>query len=128
MSKEIIDLKQNTLLGKKIISSINYDEQEIIRDILFLHAQGNYIDCDPTYSVGNFYKKGIRQPLYKFDIDPQVEGVIKADATNLPLKSNSVNTIMFDPPFLIGGKTYKNNKDGSSIIAKRFTAFSNFCD
>ena len=53
-----LDLQQDTLFGKRTISSIGYDEQQIIKDILHLHGKGNYIDCDPTYSIGNFYKKG----------------------------------------------------------------------
>jgi len=40
-----------------IIKSINYDQHEIIKDILQLHNNGEDIECDPTYSKGNFYKK-----------------------------------------------------------------------
>ena len=98
----MIDLQQNTLFGKRIISSIGFDEQQIIRDILFLHGNGNYIDCDPTFSIGNFYKHGLPKPKYKFDIKPQVNGVIKASADKLPLEDNCINILMFDPPFLIG--------------------------
>ena len=33
---------------------------------------------------------------------------------------------MFDPPFVIAGKTYKDNGEGSSKIAKRFSAYENY--
>lgn len=118
-----MDLQQNTLFGKKVIKSISFDEQEIIRDILFLHANGKDIDCDPTYSIGNFYKKGLKQPKYKFDLTPQVDGVIQADARCLPLENESIEVLMFDPPFIVGENA--NGHDNNSIIRQRFTQFKN---
>lgn len=122
----MIDYGQNTLFGEKVISSINFDEQELIRDILFLHAKGNYIDCDPTFSVGNFYKDGLPKPKYKFDKTPQVKGVEAGTSDNIPLDNESVNTIMFDPPFVIGGLDHDGIKEGSNIISRRFTNFQTF--
>jgi len=118
----MIDYGQDTLFGSKTISTIGYNEQEIIRDILFIHAKGKIIDCDPTYSIGNFYKKGLPQPKYKFDKTPQIKGCIEATSDNLPLDNESVNTIMFDPPFVFGihGKAEQN------IMAERFSIFKNF--
>ena len=117
---------QNTLFGDKIISTIGFDEQEMIRDILYLHSNGNYIDCDPCYSVGNFYKNGLEKPKHIFDKFPQTKDCKFAESHNLPLENESVNTIMFDPPFVITGDTYGEAKEGSSIIAKRFTGFHDF--
>ena len=115
------DLQQDTIFGKKVISTISYSEQEIIRDILFLHCDSKSIDCDPTYSIGNFYKRGVQPPPYKFDIDPQLEGVKEASADNLPLSSGSVNVIMFDPPFIAGTTTDDNRESG--IMRDRFGSF-----
>lgn len=120
------DLGQNNLFGKKVISSIGYNEQEMIKDILYLHSENKYIDCDPTYSVGNFYKFGLQKPKYKFDKFPQLAEVSMATSDNLPLENESIYTIMFDPPFVIGGKTYPKSKKGSCIIQKRFTQFESF--
>jgi hypothetical protein len=120
------DYSQDTLFGKKVISSIGYNEQEIIRDILFLHANGKDIDCDPTYSTGNFYKKGIQKPKYKFDKFPQLPDVTEGTSDNIPLPDESCEVVMFDPPFVIAGETYKDNIDGSSIISKRFEGFKDF--
>jgi hypothetical protein len=114
---------------KATISSIGYDEQQIIANILSLHSKENKIDCDPTYSVGNFYKSGIPKPKYIFDKYPQPglgTRVIQASANNLPLNDESINTIMFDPPFVIGGELHEGIKEGSSIIQKRFTGFNSF--
>ena len=109
-----------------LISSISYDQIEIIENILKLHTKDNTIDCDPTYSKGNFYKNGkIKEPKYKFDINPQTEDIIKADARSLPLDDNSVNCIMFDPPFLATtGKSITAN-DNNNFINKRFGVFPN---
>ncbi len=116
----------NTLFGEKIISSINFDEQEIIRDILYLHTNGHYIDCDPCYSVGNFYKEGLSKPRHIFDKFPQTKDTIEADSSNLPLDDNSINVIMFDPPFVIGGLDHDGIQEGSNLISRRFSNFQSF--
>lgn len=120
------DYEQETLFGSKVISTISYDEQEIIRDILYLHAGGKDIECDPTYSIGNFYKNGIKNPVYKFDKFPQLTDVKQATSDKLPLGSESINVIMFDPPFVMSGEGYNGLEDGSGIISKRFSAFKDW--
>ena len=75
------------------------------------------IDCDPTYSIGNFYKNtGIDEPIHKFDINPQVEGVEFGDSRHLPLSNNSISCMMFVPPFLsTTGKSLTENKAGDMM-------------
>ena len=74
-----------------MIKSTNYDQQQIINDILELHAPRG-IDLDPTYSKGNFYKNSeIKPPQFKYDINPQVPGVEKYSADALPLTDESVH-------------------------------------
>lgn len=117
--------KRKDLFGDIVVQSISYNEQEIITNILELHCGGQPIDCDPTYSIGNFYKHR-EKPKHKFDIKPQAKDVVQASADNLPLQNKSVNVIMFDPPFVIAGQTFAENDEGSSIIAKRFFGFKDF--
>ena len=109
-----------------LITSISYNQSEIIKNILLLHTQQQYIDCDLTYSKGNFYKNtDIDEPIYKFDINPQTHDTIKADARHLPLSDSSVSVVMFDPPFLATtGKSLLSDKN-NNIINKRFGVFSN---
>ena len=115
-------MKQNTLFGgvkkKELVKSISYSQEEIIRNIIKMYCP-NGIELDPTYSKGNFYKK-ISKPRYKFDINPQIEGVEKADCINLPLKDDSINSIMFDPPFIAGIPTATAKK---GIISSRFGSY-----
>lgn len=106
-----------------LIKSISYNEEEIITSILKLHCK-TAIELDPTYSKGNFYKGIIEAPKHKFDLYPQVEGVIKANAEDLPIEDNYINTIMFDPPFLAtkGKSLLCVNKD-NNVINKRFGVY-----
>jgi hypothetical protein len=118
-------LTQQTLNGKedvsqKIIKTISYNQEEIIKWIIELYCPEG-IELDPTYSIGNFYKN-ISEPMLKFDINPQLPDVKQADCSELPLEDNSVKSIMFDPPFIVGIGTKEAKK---SIICERFGTYSN---
>jgi len=84
----------------KHYKSVFNNEQELIKALLEIHNNGEDIECDPMYFKGNFYKE-INKPKYKFDINPQVPECEYGDARNLPLPSESLNSIILDPPFLI---------------------------
>lgn len=103
-----------------MISTIGYNQHDMIKDIISLYCPDG-IDCDLTYSKGNFYKNGIRAPHYKFDISPQSEDVMQGDSRNIALDDCSIKTIMFDPPFV--GASRKDGKPG--IIKARFGYFKN---
>lgn len=109
-----------------MIKSTSYEQSEIIKWILDLHVPEHKIDLDATYSKGNFYKNtGIEEPKFKFDIVPQLPDVKLGDSRNLPLESNSLNCIMFDPPFLATtGKSLKS-EENNNIINKRFGVYPN---
>ena len=107
-----------------MVKSISYDQSEIIKWILDLHVPQHYIDCDPTYSKGNFYNNtGIEHPKYRYDILPQCEGVEYGDNRSLPLASNSINCMMFDPPFLATTGKSLSSDDDSNKINKRFGVY-----
>lgn len=114
-----------TLFGQDVIKSISFDEGEILRNIQELHCP-DWFEVDPCYSVGRFYDDfGIPKPKYKFDINPQISGVIEANANRLPFENQTVNSIMFDPPFLAG-----ENSDGENtgIICSRFSQFKSITE
>jgi hypothetical protein len=71
--------------------------------------------------IGVFYKN-VPEPRLKFDLRPQIKGVQQADCADLPIESGSLQSIVFDLPFMFGthGQT-KNNK-----MNKRFTMFDSF--
>ena len=128
-----------------VIRSIGYNQHEILYNIMQMHNNGKPFDCDPTYSIGNFYGKfniaktngetteiEIPAPKYKFDVCPQVEGVEKIEPLGkLPLEDKSIDSICIDLPFVIScgpsmntpdvdenGKKAKNN-----LISRRFASY-----
>lgn len=111
-------------MQENLVKSISYDQSEIIKWILQLHVPEHIIDCDPTYSKGNFYKNtGIAPPVYKFDINPQTNDTVYADARTLPLDNESINCLMFDPPFLATTGKSITEDNNNNYINKRFGVF-----
>lgn len=102
--------------------SVFDDERELLKALIELHMGGQDIELDPMYFKGNFYKDGVNSPKYKFDLNPQSEDVRKADATNLPLESSSVSSMILDPPFLFGihGKTRQYYSSKTHTIFQDF--------
>ncbi|PMD94864.1 hypothetical protein BWI97_15825 [Siphonobacter sp. BAB-5405] len=86
-------------LDYKTIMSVGYDQDQMLRDILELHCPRG-IDCDATYGYGGFYQT-IPRPEHCFDIAPKKAEAIQADSRALPLKTKSIRSLMFDPPFVV---------------------------
>ena len=105
----------------KHYKSVFENEQDLLKSLIDIHLKKD-IECDPMSFKGNFYKGEINKPKYMFDINPQILGVEKADATNLPLKDESLNNIILDPPFLFG----VHGKTESYYSSKTHTMFENF--
>ena len=82
----------------EFVKSISYSQDEILKWIIQLYCPNGF-DLDPTYSKGVFYKN-IPEPRLKFDLNPQIEGVQQANCTDLPVESGSLQSIVFDPPFV----------------------------
>lgn len=74
-------------------------------------------------SRGNFYKHGIENPKHCFDLNPQKSFVIEAGADKLPLENNSIEVLIFDPPFICG-KT-RETTETTGIMRERFSSFKN---
>ena len=97
-----------------------------------LYNDGRPFECDMTASELKFYGKGrgkyeIPVPKILFDVYPQNENTIKITPfQKLPLEDNSISSIICDLPFVISPKTCKSfieKKDGSCLIANRFSSF-----
>ena len=120
-----------------MIKTINFNQHEIIRNILELHNGGNPIDADITYSKGKFYgsfvdSKGkefeVQQPKYKYDVCPLYDDVAKIEKDgNIPLEDASIDCIMIDLPFVItspSSPSLASTDRNSSVIIKRFSFYS----
>jgi len=98
-----------------MIKSVYYDQTEILQSIMQLCAIDAFC-ADISYGNGKFYEK-LQKPLLKFDISPQVDGVIAASSSALPLESNSLKSIVFDPPFLTYVRDARDG-NGKMVMAK----------
>lgn len=100
------------------IQSISYDQNYIIGSIMELCGIDRF-DADLTYANGSFWK-GLPEPVMKFDIDPQTPDTIQANSMFLPLAESSIQSAMFDPPFL----TYiKQGREHNSVMGKRYSGY-----
>lgn len=107
-----------------LVKSVYNSNFEAIKNIMDLYNIERF-DLDCTYSKGGFWKN-LPQPINKTDLYPVNESVIYASSENLPFEDGSMRSIMYDPPFVVAGKTYRDNKEGSSIIAKRFEGYGSY--
>lgn len=103
-----------------MIRSVYYDQSEILQSIMELCGIDRFC-ADITYGNGKFYEK-IDQPLFKFDIAPQVDGVTECSSTQLPFKNGQIKSIVFDPPFLTYVRAAREG-NGNMIMAKRFGGY-----
>ena len=110
-----------TLEVKEVVKTVYDDQHLLIRCIQQLHAKNGF-ELDPTYSKGEFYRKqGVPEPQFKYDLFPQTEDTVQANANELPLPDLSIKTMMFDPPFIAG---FSKSKP-TGIIGERFHGFKN---
>lgn len=104
----------------EVIKSVYEDQKDIIKSILTLNNIERFC-ADVTYGNGVFYKE-LPEPSLCYDIDPQLDHVIKASSTELPLPDNMLKSIMFDPPFLTYVKAARNG-NGNMVMSKRFSGY-----
>ena len=110
----------------KPVKSVYNSNFDTIKNIMFLYNIEQF-DLDCTYSKGAFWKD-LPSPKFKSDLYPVNDTVVEASSENLPFEDGSMKNIMYDPPFVIAGKTYRDNKEGSSIMAKRFEGYNTYND
>lgn len=104
------------------VKSINFDQSQILQDICRLHTDG-VIECDVTFGNGQFYKNNdVPLPHLRFDIDPQDSETERRCSTNTKLPDSSVNSVIFDPPFLTYVR-HGRTGNGEMKMAKRFGGY-----
>ena len=91
--------------------SISFSQDEIIRMIIELHCPDG-VEADVTYGNGCFWSGA--KPKYCSDIKPT--GNMVADCCCLPYPSDSIHSLVFDPPFL-------HKSGGGSMIKERYGDF-----
>ena len=104
--------------------SVFKDDGEVLKAISDIHLRGKWFDLDCTYSKGVFYNK-IPQPKIKSDISPLFDDVLMVDSTKMDaFTNNSLNSIVFDPPFLFR----KRKSDNNDKMSTRFSYFNSYED
>ena len=107
----------------EVVRSLYNDQFKILESILKLHVEGNTFDVDLTYGNGAFYKKGIPQPKHRLDIDDSLENITKVcNSTNTELQAASVNSVVFDPPFLTYNKKQRTG-NSNMVMSRRFSGY-----
>lgn len=105
-------------MSNNVIKSLEFDQREIIAGIMQLHNIARF-DADVTYGNGSFWKD-LPKPVRCFDKDDTLNGCETACSTSIPVETGSINSLMFDPPFL----TYiKQGRDNGTIMGKRFSGY-----
>lgn len=103
-----------------MLKSVFDNQDELLQEMVAFYApQG--IDLDPTFGNGCFYKK-LKKPRIWGDIKSHA-GFGLLDARKLPFGSGTIDSIMFDPPFLPGESPKK-----TGIINNRFGWFKTIKD
>lgn len=105
----------------KTIRSLYMEQQSILFAILKLNNLKTF-DLDFTYGNGMFYRE-IPKPRYRFDLDGNLSDVVQADSKCIPVKSKSISSAMFDPPFLTYVKAARQHAGGKMIMSSRFGGY-----
>lgn len=123
MQRDLFKTEQELYRAPAPVMSYGYDQHKILKDIIHLHIPEGKIQCDATYGYGSFYKK-IPLPEYCYDQEPKKVEAVKADCRNLPHEKNTLNSIIFDPPFII--TDHKTSDE--YLMFQRFSGFKLISD
>jgi hypothetical protein len=88
-----------------VFSAYTCNNAEIFPQILSLHVPDGATICDVTYGNGVFWRN-VDLKNYKLIPSDIANGI---DSRNLPYDSNSIDCIVFDPPYMEG--LYRNKVD-----------------
>ena len=105
----------------QVFRSVSTDQSEILNSIIKLYCPEGF-HLDATYGNGSFYKNGVPKPKLRFDLDESLEDCEYGDSTNLPLESASINSVVFDPPFLTYVRQNRSG-NGNMVMSNRFSGY-----
>lgn len=103
-----------------VVRSIYENQSDLLDAVTRLHAPEGF-DCDLTYGNGKFWD-GKQPPRHKYDIDPQVRGVLPACSTAIPHEDAELGNTVFDPPFLTYVRSGRGG-NGTMVMSKRFGGY-----
>ena len=108
------------------VRSLYFTQDEILRGIIQLYCNEGF-ECDVTFGNGTFYKN-IPKPKFRYDIQPQCDSVIEYDSQMIPHDNSSLNSIVFDPPFLTYVKGGRSHKGGGVAMSSRYGGYWSYSE
>ncbi len=119
---------QSETTDKPILSAFVGENSELLPLILDLYVPAGGRVADVTYGEGTFWKE-IDFDDYEFlasDIEPRGRA-IEADFGNLPYETNSIDALIFDPPYKLTGTPeetdqYRNETGGYKNVQQFYEA------
>ncbi len=105
-----------------IFSSRLGQNSEMFPDILKLYVEPGSAVADVTFGTGAFWKKvpPAAYTLHKSDLNPKPSlGVKEADSRRLPYESESLDCVVFDPPYMHtpGGTAHDGHQNFEAYYA-----------
>jgi hypothetical protein len=91
---------------------------ELIEAVAGLYLTAGDVVADVTYSSGRFWKK-VNLSQYQFlasDLLPAAPGVTAADFRALPYRDGSIDTLVFDPPYI--------HSPGKGMLSTRYNGLA----
>jgi hypothetical protein len=132
-TQENITQEVEVLNNSNVIRNISFDQSEILWNIMKLYNNGEAFECDMTASQLKFYGKlknrkyNIPEPKILFDVNPLQDKIIRIEPNGkLPLKDNSVSSIVVDLPFIVSPQTSAsvlNPQKNRNMIYSRFSSY-----
>lgn len=105
-----------------MIKSVYEKQDDILWAILELIGEERF-EVDTCFSKGGFYRN-IPLPRFCFDAAPQDERCQCVDCRHLPFPPHSIESIIYDPPFLATSGPSLSTNDGN-VIARQYSVYPN---
>jgi predicted transcriptional regulator len=99
------------------IKSVENQQYQILLSIIKLYLPSKRIDCDLTYSKGNFYKHLIYRPERRYDKYPKSDDVDPLEKA-YELEPERLDSVVIDLPFII-----RRSSSKPSIMDQRYESF-----
>jgi hypothetical protein len=101
-ARSLQDQMQGPAIQDIVHRSCNDNQAAILYSIMFLHNGGERYALDPCFNRGLMYQDFVPLPVHRMDLVPQSPGVLYGDFTKMPFADGTLQSVVADPPFLIG--------------------------
>jgi len=110
-----------TQVKESVVKSASNSQKEILDSIRSLYCPYGF-SADVTFGNGSFYKNPEDWPELRFDLDESLENCMPASSDNLPVKDFSLDSVVFDPPFLTYVRDNRNG-NGNMVMSRRYSGY-----